>query len=78
MATVSGERGPLSPIRFIMTRCRYRQAKGAHTPICTHRHTLFDVCTYTHTQIKLLVCMLAHIYACAYKDTHTRTNYLFC
>lgn len=76
LATENGERGPLSPIRFIMTIYRYRQAKDARTLICTHRHTL--MCVYAHTEIKLLVCMLAHTYACAYKDTYTLTNYLFC
>ncbi len=61
-----------------MTGYRYKQANAAHTLICTHRHTLFDVCICTHTLIKLLVCMLAHMYAYAYKDTYTQTNYLFC
>lgn len=27
--------------------------------------------------MKLLMCMLAHTYACAYKDTDTWINYLF-
>lgn len=50
----------------------------------TDTGTLLDVNIHTHmharacahTQIKLLVCILAHSYACAYKDTNM--DKLFC
>lgn len=56
------EEAPLRPVRFIRTRCRYRQAKDAHTLICTHRHALLDVCVCARTHTN----KTAHMHACTH------------
>lgn len=73
LATVNGERGPLSPIRFIMMRYRYRQTKDAHTLICTHRHT--DVCICTHRN--KTACMHACTHLCMCIQGHIHMDKLF-
>lgn len=68
------EEAPLSPIRFIRTRCRYRQAKDAHTLICTHRHALLDVCVcmrmHTHTNKTARMHACTHLSVCIQVHIH--------
>lgn len=58
-----------------MTIYRYRQAKDAHTLICTHRHTLFDVCICTRRN--RTACMHACTHLCMCIQGHIHTDKLF-